>query len=132
MTSVPKPKYEKFTSLKKKCDHIYRRIIRRLAGFKCEVTGKSEGEAVLEVHHILKKATLAYRYSLKNGFFITQSLHLLPHSGDEEKEQYFESIVKKHRGINYKEIIEADLIHNKDIRWWLQWLKNKSEELGID
>ena len=81
MKSTRKPRRKKSKlrwTRKARLEFYWSVLIKALADFTCEITGKpvwDYPETVLQAHHLAGKKTLALRYSLLNGICIDRSIH---------------------------------------------------------
>lgn len=89
--------------LKKECDRLWRLCIRKRAGNKSELSGRTE---VLQCHHLRGKPNLLLRYSLDNGFCCTKGEHFygFHHTG---RRASYEERVKILRGKDIFDKLEA-------------------------
>lgn len=62
----------KKTSQKKRCDKLWKEIIKKRAGFQCEYCGKRQN---LNSHHIYSRSNFAVRWDLDNGICLCISHH---------------------------------------------------------
>lgn len=62
----------------KECDELYSELIKKRAGYKCEISGATKDSgAILQTHHIAHKPNIFMRYYIPNGICITKELHIL-------------------------------------------------------
>ncbi len=106
MPKKPTRKINKPThkQLKKYCDDLWSLCVKARAGFKSELSGKTE---MLNAHHLRGKSNYALRYSLINGFCCTGGEHIFGFHHTGRREQY-EERVKLIRGKDIFERIQAD------------------------
>ena len=68
-----KTRHSAFKNKRRGADRLWADIIKARAGYKSEISGKTEN---LQAHHVHKKPNLALRYSLDNGICLTAGEHL--------------------------------------------------------
>lgn len=91
-------------SAKKNLEDLWAELIKKIAGYRCELTGKNYG---LESHHICGKATNLLRFSLLSGMCLTTSKHIFGiHNPDREEDVRNEIINKRPITIDGLNIIE--------------------------
>ena len=97
MTKIKKPK-----SLKKICDELWAKVIKAKAGYKSELSGKTES---LHAHHIAGKPNYRLRYEIENGICLTAGEHFfgIHHQG---RQKDYEARIKAVRGEDIYERLE--------------------------
>lgn len=93
-----KPKKQKTSSKKlmDECDKLWADIVKARAGYKSELSGKTNQ---LQAHHVLMKPNLRLRYELKNGICLTLHEHLYGiHSKDPKTTREYERRINKVTG----------------------------------
>lgn len=106
---------QRHKDLKKECDLLWSETIKARAGYKSELSGKTER---LNSHHLKGKNSYALRYSLENGFCCTSGEHNFGFHNTERRAS-FEERVKRLRGADIFERLEK-----------LKWCKSKVD-LGM-
>lgn len=81
-------------NLKKVCDALWSNCIKARAGYKSELSGKTE---LLNAHHLRGKPNYLLRYSLDNGISLTNGEHFFVAHNTGRRET-FENRVKVLRG----------------------------------
>lgn len=90
------------SNLKKKCDALWRDIIKERSGWRSEVSGEcgsysDNGKVIgLEAHHIVGKPTYSLRYDLDNGICLTTKEHIFGvHSSDPYVAQTYQHKIRE-------------------------------------
>lgn len=95
---LPKPK-----SLKKQCEDLWSEVVKAKAGYKSELSGKTEG---LHSHHLAGKSCYRLRFEILNGICLTAGEHFyIAHH--QFRKADFERRVKAIRGENIFDRLEA-------------------------
>lgn len=89
--------------MKKICDRLWAECIKARAGWKSELSGKTEG---LNAHHLRGKSSYALRYNLDNGICCTNGEHFYGFHHTERRVT-FEERVKALRGAEIFEKLES-------------------------
>ena len=89
-------------NLKKECGILWAKCVKARAGWKSELSGKTEN---LNAHHLRGKSNYMLRFSLDNGFCLTNGEHFyIAHNTG--RQQGFEERVKAIRGADVFEKLE--------------------------
>jgi len=76
-------------SLKKECDLLWAKCIKKLADDKSEISGRTKN---LHAHHIVGKPNYRLRYELKNGICLTAGEHFYGIHNQGRQKQYEDKI----------------------------------------
>ena len=80
--------------LKYECDNLWAELVKARAGYKSEISGKTEN---LHVHHLRGKANYRLRYDLEGGVCCTGGEHFFGFHVAGRREKYEAIIAKKRR-----------------------------------
>ena len=93
-------KYRKKTErakLEEKLLDTWSLLVKQRAGFKCELSGKSKFQTVLNSHHIITKKCQALRYDVRNGVCLGSGEHTLNRWSAHQAPKWFEEQMKEIR-----------------------------------
>lgn len=104
--------------LVEECDEFYLELIKKLAGYKCELSGATREEgAILQTHHILHKPNIFMRYYIPNGICITRELHALDNDGlSRTSRGKLETMIRDLRGQDIYEKLRNEYIRSQGIK----------------
>lgn len=95
--SLKKPKLETL-------DILWSKVVKRLAGDKCEYCGKANG---LNSHHIFSRSNHSVRWELKNGICLCVSHHVFGLFSAHKSPIEFVEWIKEKRGVEWYEDIRV-------------------------
>lgn len=84
--------------LEDECDRIWAELIKAMAGYKSEISGKLGkqigGEHILNAHHLRHKPNYRLRYDLEGGVCCTNGEHQFGFHNPKLKDKYEDLIVR--------------------------------------
>lgn len=80
-------------------------IVKKKAGYRCEVCGKSKGIVTLNSHHIISRSNLTLKWDLRNGCCLCQGCHRLNRLSAHGDPLFFVSWLINHRMEDYNYLI---------------------------
>lgn len=125
-TKIKRPSHK---AMKTYCDTLWALCIKARAGFKSELSGKTDR---LNAHHLRGKANYAMRYSLMNGFCCTAGEHIFGFHNTGRCQSY-ENKVRELRGKDIFDKIE--LLNSEDgvkLEQVRATLENELQLHGVD
>lgn len=131
MTQVKKSKTRK-QNLMKKCDNKRSTLVKRRAGWKCEVDGCTN-DKYLNAHHVFTRNNRSTRYDLDNWIALCPSHHTFSNtfSAHRTPMEFAERIIKKRWKKRYDDLkLKANKIWDKDYDKVVEYLDNKEKEIN--
>lgn len=115
--------------MKAYADKLWSLAVKANAGFKSELSGKTEG---LNSHHLRGKGNYSQRYSLLNGFCCTKGEHFYGFHNTSRREQYEEK-VKRLRGTDIFETLNGlKTLRQQPLSWHVDNLEEQLTRLNCD
>jgi 5-methylcytosine-specific restriction endonuclease McrA len=93
---MPRPISKK--GLKKKLDELWSELVKREAGNKCEVCGKTE---YLNSHHIVGRRNLRLRWELYNSVCLCPGCHTFKKNSAHQNPVWFDEWLRENRSEDY-------------------------------
>jgi hypothetical protein len=94
---MPRPISKK--GLKKKLDELWSELVKREAGNKCEVCGKTE---YLNSHHIVGRRNLRLRWELYNGVCLCAGCHTFKTNSFHQNPIWADEWLRENRSEDYR------------------------------
>jgi len=110
-------------TLKNKLDKAWSQLVKKQAGNKCEVCGKTES---LNSHHIVGRRNLRLRWELYNGVSLCAGCHRFKTASAHQNPVWFEDWLKEDRGSDLR-LVRSTM--NEIIKWTIEDMEEKLEEL---
>lgn len=120
------PRKPSRTTLKKKLDATWSKVVRQRAGNRCEVCGLSGEVKTLNAHHYIGRKNKRLRWELFNGVSLCYQHHVGGKESAHEDIEWWKSWFKENRGEDLNLIKSV----KNEIKKWDVWdMQEKLEEL---
>jgi hypothetical protein len=121
---IAKPKKDLTKSqLKKELDEAWSKAVKKKAGFKCEVCGKTEH---LNSHHIVGRRNRTLRWDCRNGVSLCVSHHKFGLESAHEDPLWFKEWLEDKRWEDYQYLY---LVKNTIVKWTVEEMQEKLKKL---
>lgn len=110
----------------KQVDDLWSIAVKVRAGYKCEISGKTNHQTRLNSHHFITRDVKALRFDMKNGVCLGAGEHTLSRHSAHKAPKWFEGqmLEVRHDDWNYCQEHKWDTK-----KWTIDELKEKKEEL---
>jgi hypothetical protein len=85
------------TSVKKSLDKLWSAIVKKNAGYKCEVCGLDQHHCKLNSHHIEGRRNLRLRWDLQNGVCLCSGCHTFRKESAHQSPEWFHFWLEENR-----------------------------------
>lgn len=117
------------TKMTKKLDTVWSEVVKKIAGYKCEVCGKDSSECKLNSHHIVGRTNRTLRWDLRNGVCLCSKHHKLGRQSAHEDPLWFKEWLEDER---WEDVLYLYTQKDKITKWTLVDMGDKLKELQND